>query len=69
MAKILIFMAIIVAVYVLFFRKKSVRSDSSKNDEVSFEMVECAVCGTYSAKDEAIKKGNKYFCSTKCLET
>ena len=46
MAKILIFVAIIVAVYILFFRKKSVRSDSPKNDEVSFEMVECAVCGT-----------------------
>lgn len=68
MAKILIFVAIIVAVYVLFFRKKSVRNDLPKNDEVSFEMVECATCGTYSAKDEAIKKGDKYFCSTKCLE-
>ncbi|MGX2982152.1 PP0621 family protein [Helicobacter sp. 23-1045] len=67
MGKLLIFLGIIVAVYFLFFRKKSLRNDSQKNDEVSFEMVECAVCGTYTAKDEAIKKGNKYFCSTKCL--
>lgn len=69
MVKLLIFVAIIVAVYFLFFRKKSVRSDSQKNDEVSFEMVECAKCKTYIAKDEAIKKGNQYFCSTKCLES
>ena len=68
MGKLLIFLGVIVAVYFLFFRKKSVRDDSQKNDEVSFEMVKCATCGTYSAKDEAIKKGNKYFCSTKCLE-
>ena len=68
MGKLLIFLGVIVAVYFLFFRKKSVRDDSQKNDEVSFEMVECATCGTYSAKDEAIKRGNKYFCSTKCLE-
>ena len=69
MGKLLIFLGVIVAVYFLFFRKKSVRDDSQKNDEVSFEMVECATCGTYSAKDEAIKRGNKYFCSTKCLES
>lgn len=69
MGKLLIFLGIIVAVYFLFFRKKSVKDDSQKNDEISFEMVECAVCGTYTAKDEAIKKGNKYFCSTKCLES
>ena len=68
MGKLLIFLGVIVAVYFLFFRKKSLRDDSPKNDEMSFEMVECAVCGTYTAKDEAIKKGNKYFCSTKCLE-
>ena len=69
MGKLLIFLGIIVVVYFLFFRKKSLRNDSQKNDEVSFEMVECAVCGTYTAKDEAIKKGNKYFCSTKCLDS
>ena len=68
MGKLLIFLGVIVAIYFLFFRKKSLRDDSQKNDEVSFEMVECATCGTYTAKDEAIKKGDKYFCSTKCLE-
>lgn len=68
MGKLLIFLAIIVAIYFLFFRKKSVKNDAQNSDEISFEMVECATCGTYISKDEAIKKGNKYFCSTKCLE-
>ena len=68
MGKLLIFLGVIVAVYFLFFRKKSLRNDSPKNNEASFEMVECATCGTYSAKDEAIKKGDKYYCSAKCLD-
>lgn len=67
MGKLLIFLAIIVAIYFLFFRKKSVKNDAQNSDEISFEMVECATCRTYISKDEAIKKGNKYFCSTKCL--
>ncbi len=69
MAKLLIFLGIIIAIYFLFFRKKSASSanQAQNNDEISFEMVECATCKTYIAKDEAIKKGNKYFCSTKCL--
>ena len=64
MAKFLIFVALIVAIYFLFFRKKV---KHEVRDEPSLEMVECATCGTFVSKDEAIKKGNKYFCSTKCL--
>lgn len=66
MAKILIFVAIIATIYVLFFRKKVVKNDAQ--DEPSFEMVECASCKTFISKDEAIKKGNQYFCDIKCVE-
>lgn len=66
MAKILIFVAIIATIYILFFRKKVVKNDAQ--DEPSFEMVECASCKTFISKDEAIKKGNKYFCDIKCVE-
>lgn len=66
MAKILIFVAIIATIYVLFFRKKVVKNDVQ--DEPSFEMVECASCKTFISKDEAIKKGNQYFCDIKCVE-
>lgn len=66
MAKILIFVAIIATIYVLFFRKKGAQNDVQ--DEPSFEMVECASCKTFISKDEAIKKGNKYFCDIKCVE-
>lgn len=75
MAKILIFTAIIATIYVLFFRKKSAESrvDSApraKNaeSENALEMVECASCKTFISKDEAIKKGNQYFCDVKCAE-
>lgn len=66
MAKIIIFVAIIATIYVLFFRKKVVKNDAQ--DEPSFEMVECASCKTFISKDEAIKKGNQYFCDIKCVE-
>lgn len=65
MAKILLIVAIIAAIYIIFFRKKQVKNTS---DETSFEMVECKVCKTYISKQEAIKKGESYFCSVKCLE-
>ena len=67
MAKLLIFLGAIIAIYFLFFRKKSIKNDAQNSEEISFEMVECATCGTFISKDEAIKKGKKYFCSTKCL--
>lgn len=73
MAKILIFTAIIAIIYVLFFRKKSAESrvDSApraKNaeSENALEMVECEACGTFIAKEEALKKEGKYFCKDKC---
>lgn len=66
MAKILIFVAIIATIYILFFRKKVVKNDAQY--EPSFEMVECASCKTFISKDEAIKKGNQYFCDIKCVE-
>lgn len=64
--KLLIFLAIIIAIYFIFFRKKGEKIQNS--DEISFEMVECTSCGTYIAKEEAICKGGKYFCGVKCVE-
>lgn len=66
MAKVLLVLAVIIAIYIIFFRKKPIKN--SDENETSFEMVECKVCKTYTPKQEAIKKGDSYFCSVKCLE-
>lgn len=67
MAKVLLVLAIIITIYFIFFRKKPMKN--SDENEASFEMVECKVCKTYTPKQEAIKKGDSYFCSVKCLES
>ena len=67
----LILGAIIYAVYVLFFKSKSVASKdskTSKKDDVdSEEMVECCECGTFISSKEAFIKNGKFYCSKECM--
>ncbi len=64
--KFLVTIAVAVVVYFLFFKKKVAKNDGD-GGESSLEMVECAACGTYIAKDEAVKKGGKFYCNAECL--
>ncbi|MDE6886374.1 MAG: hypothetical protein K2P17_05005 [Helicobacteraceae bacterium] len=66
MVKLFIFVGVIVVIYFIFFRKKKTEFESS--DEISFDMIECEKCKTFISKNEAISKGGKHYCSTKCLE-
>ena len=63
--KFLLFIGLIVAVYVLFFKKKELPSSESRSDET---MIPCAKCGTYVQAKETILREGKHYCSRECLE-
>lgn len=63
MLKILLLVAVLVAVYFIFFKKKGI---SDKNTPKDTDMVECAKCGTYVQLSDAIIKDSKYYCSKEC---
>lgn len=63
--KFLLFIGLIVAVYVLFFKKKELPSSESRSDET---MIPCAKCGTYVQSKETIVREGKHYCSRECLE-
>lgn len=68
--KLLLIIAVIAAVYFMFFKKKPLRNSDTKNDEKlqSNDMVECAACGTYVELGESILSSNKYYCCDECVE-
>ncbi len=67
--KFLLVVAIIAAVYFMFFKKKPDKVKHSKKDEeISSEMVECTKCSTYISIDEAILSNSNYYCSKECLK-
>lgn len=63
MLKWILIILALAGIYVIFFRKK----DSEKSDEKI--MVECEKCKTFIAKNEAINKNGRYFCSNDCLKS
>ena len=69
--KILLVIAVIAAVYVLFFKTKPLKQNApKKGDKPEIEgsdTVECVVCGTYVAMEDAILSNGKYYCSQECL--
>ena len=71
--KVLLVLAVIGFVYFAFIKKKPVKNTTDvktkkKEKLQSNDMVECAVCGTYSELGETIISSNKYYCSNECLE-
>lgn len=71
--KILLIVALIAAVYFIFFKKKPIRQNhdkeaNKKNQHPSSDMVECASCGIYTEADDAIISNGKYYCSKECQQ-
>lgn len=70
MLKWLLVIALVVAVYIFFIKKKPLgqanKSSGKKQDEA--DMVECAECGVYVSLDEALIRDGKYFCSHECMK-
>ncbi len=70
--KVLAVIAVLFLVYMVLFKKKreqEIKSKKSKKDEqISDEMIECSVCGTFVSKDEAILSDAKYYCSKECIK-
>jgi uncharacterized protein len=69
--KILLLIAVVAAVYFVFFKTKpAVKKEHPKTDTQTpkgEETVECAACGAYVALDDAIVSNGKYYCSKECL--
>lgn len=67
MLKLLLFVGALVAVYFIFFKKKSLTPPSSDKgmDEA---MIPCEKCGTYVQAKEAFMRDGKYYCSRECME-
>ena len=63
--KFLLFIGLLVAVYVLFFKKKELPSSENRSDET---MIPCTKCGTYVQSKETIVREGKHYCSRECLE-
>ena len=67
--KIALFVAVIVLVYVFFFksnRKEEIKKNSSKKVLEGETMVECQACSTFISHKEAIIKDGHFFCSKEC---
>ena len=67
--KLLLIIAVISAVYFIFFKKRPLKNKTKKDEKLSSDMVECASCGVYSTLDDSILSNGKYFCSQECLES
>ena len=67
MLKLLLLAGVLVAVYFIFFKKKSLTPPS--NDRGMEEaMIPCEKCGTYVQAKEALMRDGKYYCSRECME-
>lgn len=68
--KILAVIAVLVLVYMVFFKKNRERDIANKDehDQITDILVECPTCGTYVSKDEGILSNGKYYCSKGCLK-
>ena len=68
--KLLLIIAVITAVYVVFFKKpvtnktKKNHANTTQNDS---EMIQCSECGIYFETNEGILSNGRYFCSQECL--
>ncbi|AFV98364.1 MULTISPECIES: PP0621 family protein [unclassified Sulfuricurvum] len=67
MLKLLLLIGVLVSVYFLFFKKKSLKPPSSDNSQEE-AMIPCAKCGTYVQVKETLMRDGKYYCSRECLE-
>ena len=69
--KLLITAGLIYIVYVAFFKKsllKPSQHTTPEHDNDADEMLPCAYCHTYTARDEMIISLGKQYCSAECIE-
>ena len=70
--KFLLVVFVIGVVYFMFIKKKPLKKptpEEKKNSpQESDDMVACTTCGTYSELSETIISGNKYYCSSECVD-
>jgi len=67
--KILAFLAIIVVIYMVFFKNRKKGDSEKKGGSKEDLMVECKKCGTYVSSHEAFIKDGSFFCSEECMNT
>lgn len=67
--KIALFIAVVVLIYIFFFknsRRDEIKKDNAKKAIEGETMVECKECSTYISHKEAIIKDGQFFCSKEC---
>lgn len=69
LVKIALFVAVIVLIYIFFFknsRKEEIKQKRSTKVLEGETMVECNACSTFISHQEAIIKDGLFFCSKEC---
>jgi hypothetical protein len=68
MFKLLLFIALLVTVYYVFFAKKKPLKTPENDYALDEVMIPCATCGTYVQAKEALMSGKKHYCCSECLQ-
>ena len=64
--KILAFFAVLIAIYLIFFKTR-VKRGAKKEDKEAQNFVECAKCGTFVEAKQSVLSGGKYVCK-ECIK-
>ena len=65
--KILAFLAVLIAIYLIFFKTR-VKGGAKKEDKEAQNFVECKKCGTFIEAKDAVISGGGYVCS-ECMQS
>lgn len=68
MLKLLLFAAVVAAIYYVFFAKKKSLKGPKNDPSMEEAMIPCATCGTYVQAKESLMSTGKYYCSPECME-
>lgn len=68
--KILAFLAVLIAIYLIFFKTRVKRGikDAKNKDEDAQNFVECKKCGTFIEAKDAVISGGGYVCP-ECMQS
>ena len=68
--KILAFLAVLIAIYMIFFKtrvKRGVKGGARKDESEAENFVECAKCGTFIEAKQSVLSSGKYVCK-ECMK-
>ena len=65
--KILVFLAVLIAIYLIFFKTR-VKRGVKKEDKEAENFVECKKCGTFIEAKDAVISGGGYVCR-ECMQS